>query len=357
MHKAQVLRDLCAALRAEPRSACDWSAVLAMANESLVTPQLAAASARSAHQVPRFVSVFLDEVLRRNRMRNRRLWLQLNDTVAALNMAGIEPVLLKGAALWAPMGEEQPFDRILSDIDLLVAPGRADDAIAALAGAGFQSCGRPSSDEHVIAELRRDQDVGYLDLHWRPPGPVPASGNLDSFLRSSRLRIEGGTVHVPDAASQIFHLVLHDCFHDRGYWRGGFDLRHLIDIARLAEMMTEEQREWLLAACGTKLMRAALKAQLVSADRLIGRVGPAHPTSLRSSLTYWRWFLQCTFPRSATPLAVLAAAIEWRDICAHRGTGLFGQRCTQTGPRGILALCWTSLNRVDEIMQSRFGKI
>ena len=49
--------------------------------------------------LPAEVQAFTGEVLARNRERNRRLFRQLGDALLPLNAAGIEPVLLKGAAV------------------------------------------------------------------------------------------------------------------------------------------------------------------------------------------------------------------------------------------------------------------
>src|SRR5262245_35089816 len=151
----------------------DWMAILDLANRSLATAQLCAAmmSSNSAAALPEDLRIFLLEVQGRNRERNRRLMVQLRDALRALNSAGIEPVLLKGIALWASRPRVE-FDRILTDIDLLISPADVENAVDALQGAGFGLTSRyRGSDVHVVAELWRPNDVGLIDLHQRPPGP------------------------------------------------------------------------------------------------------------------------------------------------------------------------------------------
>jgi hypothetical protein len=353
--RGRTLRQLAAALRGQPPPVRDWTAVLDLANRSLVTPQLAAALQPVADHVPAQIRGFLDEVLRRNRERNRRLLGQLEDAAAALGAAGIVPVLLKGAAgLLAP----HPPDRMLSDLDLLVAPAQAPAAVAALEQAGFSVLARyPGAAVHVVAELGRPQDVGLIDLHQRPPGPPGVAESADLAARRHTVDTAGGAVQVPDPASQILYLVLHDQFHDGDYWRGGFDLRHLSDLARLAPALSGDDWRWLRAACGSSLVRGALEAQLLSAQRLLAaQVLPA-PPSAHAHWTHRRWALQYAHPSLRLPLAALAVVTEWPQVLAHRAADRAGRRRV-LGPAAVAptARLGERLDRLRGILTVDTGK-
>lgn len=301
MARARILDQLAAALRGDPPPDADWTALVNLANQSLVTPALDPALA------PPDIAPFLTEVRTRNRERNRRLQAQLADALAALNAAGVTPTLLKGAAL----GET---DRLLSDLDLLVEPPEVERAVEALQAAGFGLASRyPGPDVHVVAELGRPEDVGYLDLHQRPPGPPAIAGTQGRRILAE---LPGGRAWRPDAATQILHLVLHDQFHDGDYWRGGFDVRHLLDLARLAPRLEPADWAWLREACGTPLVRAALDAQLFAASRLVNAAVP--PSSPHARRTYRRWRRQHAWPALRVPLAALTVALEARMLLAHR---------------------------------------
>ena len=74
MARLRALRQLAAALRGQPPRNCDWRAVIALANQSLVTPQLAAAVLPCVDGPPFKYRPFLEDVRNRNRERNARLW-------------------------------------------------------------------------------------------------------------------------------------------------------------------------------------------------------------------------------------------------------------------------------------------
>lgn len=319
MRRLRTLGQLTACLQEKPADDCDWAAVVGLANQSLITPQLAASLASARSPVPEHVTSFLQDVQDRNRVRNARIWTQLTDAVRALNNVGITPVLLKGATLLARCVDHGTFNRVLSDIDLLIAPNEVPRALAGLQQAGFQIENRyPTRFGHVVAELGRPQDVGYLDLHQRAPGPagIADADTLKPHLQP--IRIGDGRAKAPSDAFQLLHFVLHDQFHDGDYWRGGFDLRHLIDVAELVSAMSRSDWSVLHAACKTKLARSALNAYVLASERIVGRRDKRAWPGLKAWYTYGRWMLQYACPRLRLPLALAALAAEWPDVLSHR---------------------------------------
>jgi hypothetical protein len=315
--RLETLSQLSAALSADPRPDTDWTAVVNMANEALVTPQLHAALAAGGRlgRVPPAARAFLAEVLRRNRERNRRLFTQLRDAVASLNAVGIEPVLLKGAALWLSLGRPDPFDRMFNDLDLLVRPEEAERAAAGLVAAGFARIGQAAETWHGIAEFGRPADVGLIDLHWRPPGPLRRAQRLHG---GRRVDWEGVHALAPEAAEQIYMLALHDQFHEGAYWRGDLCLRHLLDISALAPLAdgTALRR---LAAEG--LARRGVAVQLEAARRFARAQSPwlGAPT-LPVRLHHLRRLIQFGWPVTIWPLACLAALSEAAGLIGRART-------------------------------------
>jgi hypothetical protein len=319
MARRRALADLCAALNGAPRTDADWMAVLWLANGALVTPQLHAAAERAGtlDDLPEEVRTFTAEVWRRNRERNRRLLAQLDEALAALNAVGVEPVLLKGAAIWASLGRPAAFDRMMNDLDLLVRPDEVARALEGLQATGFPVVHRyEGADLHVIAERGRPSDVGVIDLHQRAPGPPGLAETPDLTELADVVEWNGVRARLPQPAVQAWFLVLHDQIHDGDYWRGGFALRHLLDLAMLAEGI-----DWgrLRGFARTRLAAHVLDAQLVAAHRL---AGAAIPDSVRRSawarLQYARHMAQFCWPALAAPLAAAGAASETFALLEHR---------------------------------------
>ncbi|HVI30570.1 nucleotidyltransferase family protein [Phenylobacterium sp.] len=312
MGRLEALRQLSGALRGRPARRTDWRAVLGMANEALVTPQLHVAlrGAGALDRLPPDLRAFTEEVFVRNRERNRRLFSQLHHAVAALNAAGIAPVLLKGAALWASLGRPQHFDRMLRDLDLLVEPAEQVLAVEALAAAGFRVLARYDEPwRHVAAELGRADDVGVIDLHRRPPGPLRMAG----FPQARRpAEWDGVFALAPEPAAQVVMLAIHDQLHEGGYWRGDLPLRHLFDIAALAPHVDWVSVEQL---AGARLTLRAVAVQVAAAHSFAGlaRDWPA-AASLAVRLQHLRQLVQLASPPMVRPLAWVAALSEAANL-------------------------------------------
>lgn len=321
------LGQLRACLAGDPPRAIDWIAVIKLANEALLTPQLAAAL-QTAPGLPDDARAFLAEVRGRNTERNRRLFGQLTEAVGALNRAGIEPTLLKGAALWAGRATNEPFDRLLTDLDVMVRPEETDRALTALTLHGFAVLDhREGREVHAVAELARPQDVGAVDLHQRPPGPpgLAEAANLAAHRR--KVSWSGVSAGIPSPAMTVFLTILHDQFHDGDYWRGGFDLRHLHDIGLLAGR--PEGVDWghLLRLCGTKLTRNAVATELLAARRFMGAAVPRSLTDRPMvRFQHARRMGQFRWPALRLVLAAAGIASEAANLAAHALENRRGRR-------------------------------
>lgn len=312
------LGQLRACLAGSPPEPVDWIAVVKLANEALLTPQLAAALA-AAPRLPDDVRAFLADVRSRNAERNRRLFDQLTEAVGVLNRAGIEPTLLKGAALWVSGPVDAPFERLLADIDLMVRPDEARRALAALTLHGFVVLAEHEGHEvHAFAELARPQDVGAIDLHQRPPGP-PGLAESSDFARHRRtIAWNGVSAQVPSPAMSVFLTILHDQFHDGDYWRGGFDLRHLHDIAALAARPEGVDWDEVMALCGTGLARNAAATELLAARRLMGATVPRDLTRRPMvRFQHARRVGQFRWPALRPLLAAVGVLAEVPNLLAH----------------------------------------
>lgn len=366
MSRLASLAQLTACLRGEVPAAADWPPILVLAHRALVTAQLyeAIVQAGGAQRLPEDVRTFLGEVFERNRERNRRLSVQLSDALGALNGAGIEPILLKGAAVWASSGRGLEFNRILSDIDLLVEPSEVERALDVLDKAAFP-CAARYHGKHVVAELGRPTDVGFIDLHQRPPGPrgITQIQNLDSVC--TQISWFGRRARLPAPAIQILFTVLHDQFHDGDYWRGGFALRHLMDIAELSKAPQPVDWRLLDALCKTSLVRNALGTQLVAAERLVGAVVPPHLVRRNwVRFQHQRHVWQFMYPRLSLALSLVGVVSEWPNLSAHRALNQGGRRETLGAPAETAAMpgrfirrTSSRIRRFRRLLSPRTGKL
>jgi len=309
---------LAGCFRGQPPPENRWLPVLAIANRGLVTARLALAL-EGAAGVPEQVGVFLADVLRRNRQRNQAVRDQLGDAVRRLNAIGIEPVLLKGAAGLVDGAPPLRDGRILCDLDILVRPSETDAALTTLMAAGYRLFRRRQGETpHAVAELVRGGERATIDLHQRPPGPPGMAEIADLRERASSAAAAGGRALVPDGASRLYLLVLHDQFHDGDYWSGRLNLRHLLDIG---DLIGDEALDWarLDGFVRTAVVRNALDTELIDAAWLTGASLP-EGAGRRAwpRLQHRRRRMQVACPGLMLPLAAATALCEAPNLAAHR---------------------------------------
>ena len=163
----------------------------------------------------------LDE--RRLRGIAKHIWLSnmlrmqaLSTALAALSVAGIRTLLLKGAALFARC-EEFAAVRLTEDYDLLVHRSDAPRAINALTAAGFKSQFSLQADRFDVADFEtihaahfviKSKRNSSLDLHWRPlPGLLDPGYVDDMFLHTEATTIAGCNVELASLANHLFLVV------------------------------------------------------------------------------------------------------------------------------------------------------
>lgn len=308
------LDDLAAALAPLPDTAADgelrhrlagptrWPPLLELAREHHLLPALWAGLRRHAavdaappplrrhlaaggadgSAVP--VEIALEDSYLANTGRNRALRAQAVAVVVLLRQAGIEPVLLKGAA-WLCTAGSDPGERELRDLDLLLPAESVDGAVAALLAAGYVATG-PAGGETVprsVAWYRRRYHH-YCPL-VRPGAPAPVelhwalgSGAVDVALPAARMRRdavvlagEGAGALAPAPRDHVLLLLLHAEVSDFGHRRAVLPLRALHDLSLFVRRQ-QEPLPWVevgeaLAAAGLTRVGAAFFA---AAERLLG---------------------------------------------------------------------------------------
>lgn len=287
----------------------DWPDLLTAANRALVTGVLAA---RIGDRAPEEVQAFLGTIQRRALERNSRLKRQLEEAATSLNIAGIRPILLKGAAVLHTAGPGSDA-RILSDLDIMVPAHSMAAARERLEAIGYRLY-RCADGPFAPMNLCREQDVGMIDLHCRTKTRYPGFAFEDLASDCSEVSLGAASAWLPSPTLQVLILVLHDQLQDRDYWRGLLDLRHLLDIAELARASSGIDWERLAAHFPRGYPRNALDLQLATLELLFGAPVPApqHPVWTRLQLR--RRIVQLRLPRLRPFLTLLTLLLDppWR---------------------------------------------
>jgi hypothetical protein len=181
---------------------------------------------------------------------------------AALQAAGLRALLLKGPAL-AQQTTGKAWSRGGGDVDVLVDPADLPAAVAVLEGLGYSSppglfprdltspWGRYARWASHELSLCRDGSP-WLDLHWAlntVRAPLPSF----EILWREREEVVLNGRSVPTLCRR--HAFMHACLHAASdQW---MDLRHLLDLARLAPALPPREGEGLRRRKSVRMSCAA----------------------------------------------------------------------------------------------------
>lgn len=215
-------------------SAIDWMASIKRANAELCAPALTTALMETGEHpaLPGEVAAYLDHILESNEKQNeavRTQCLMLGDVLAN---AGIEAVLLKGAC-W--LFEDGPgrSDRMLRDVDFLVAPEQAAATNYALRRAGYYDAPIMAEDGHIHpAPLMCAGQPGTIEPHIEPTTRIAMLPGHE--MRRDSTPVAQG-LRLPSRPHRIVHNVLHAQLVNGDLAGGMISFRDTLDLARLIE--------------------------------------------------------------------------------------------------------------------------
>ncbi len=203
------------------------------------------------------------DALRRLRRCAALVQLARDELVVGLRASGVEPVVLKGAAVMDVLFDE-PAERDLDDLDVLVHPDDVERAIYALGELGYREDPRlPSADvyrRHHFHLPLRGRGRPLVEVHWALSRAfLPFQLDPERVYASAIVaaRPAGLGMRVPRPEHLILHLVLQNL--QESFSRLG----RLVDIDRIA------------ASC------PGLDWDLLTRDARDGGIGPAASLSLQ----------------------------------------------------------------------------
>jgi hypothetical protein len=228
------------AIRALLARPLDWAKLTWLSEEERATPvlwrRLSAIASLPAEAQPLHRMAMVAE------FRMMHLESRLLSALDTLAEAGVEPVLLKGAAL-ALTVYGSFVARPMTDVDLLVPRDEVLGARDALLASGW-SPGSEKTPEfyeghHHLAPLVDSQGTGTsLELHTSLffEGHPFALTSDDIRNRAEQVKVRGRTVLVPGVHDQLLHLCLHFAWSHMmatGAWRAFRDLDALLRTERV----------------------------------------------------------------------------------------------------------------------------
>jgi putative nucleotidyltransferase-like protein len=275
----------------------DWQRVLQIAaSENAVIALRDQLRAQRTRAVPLDAQRYLAMLALDRQFRMRLLQNRLEESVAALNTAGIEAMLLKGGALASTIYDSFT-DRPMRDIDLLVQPDRADEARALMLDLGWAADPELPGDHsyathHHLPPLR---DTGPSGLRLEIHRALVARGHPFRF-REEDIWKEARVAYVGKARSLVMHPAHHAVYiaihfawsHmlKSGAWHAFRDLAMLAAKNALDwENFLTVARSWgASSCCYWTIQLASVVSDLPVPTEILENLRPRWPGVLHASL-------------------------------------------------------------------------
>ena len=187
---------------------------------------------------------------------------------SVLRAAGLDPVVLKGAALATTVYAE-PAERDFGDIDLLLARAEIDGAMTALDRQGFHVPGAEAveagyREHHFHVRVQRPDGI-IVELHWELTRVIePFHLDAAAFLAESVVVPGALRMRVPRPELALLHIVAENL-------RDGFNrLTRLVDVDRIVATTPAMDWGYLEATARTARLLPSLALALELSRDMLG---------------------------------------------------------------------------------------
>ena len=234
----------------------DWGRLVYAANLHLCTPLWYARLKQDGllEFLPESLIDYLQTLYQMNLARNQTFIRALEHLLIRFNSAGIDTVLLKGAACFCDNLYQAPGARISGDMDILIKSRDMEPAEDILLESGFVNIHTPGIK---AARIVTHTGAHHLPRYNLPGTPVSVElhfrigqGKSDEILspetcwrHSLPMSLCSQRTHIPDPAFRLLHNAVHALIQDRGFIRSEMPLRQLAEFSHIVHVY-QDQIDW-----------------------------------------------------------------------------------------------------------------
>jgi putative nucleotidyltransferase-like protein len=199
---------------------------------------------------------------------------ELRCVLAGLAVAGVKPILLKGAAL-AYTHYRRPELRPRTDVDMMIPVSCRDVTARALGTLGYERCaevdGELTTGQFHYQKRDRQGLFHALDVHWRISN-VRAFADVLAYEELARDAVAvpalGADAHSPSSV----HALLIACVHRVAHHGDSDDLLWLFDVYLLARGLNAHERDQFTRLASARQLRAVCGRTLSLAGSVFGDI-------------------------------------------------------------------------------------
>jgi len=209
----------------------DWLAIVKEGSNQMVIPALYLnlKQAELLGDLPEGLACYLEEITELNRARNKALLLQVTDLTLLLGKHQITPLFLKGIAHLVDGLYQDVGERMIGDIDFLVAENQLEKIVGILRVAGYHNLLENEILEkprHYSRLVHKDY-IASVEIHWDVLEQHHKHNLTFETLYKTKRKV--GDFYVPSYPHLALHNMLNAQVNDHSYRRGIILVRQLYD--------------------------------------------------------------------------------------------------------------------------------
>lgn len=218
----------------------DWDEVVKVASAHLVLPTIYCKlkEKKLLHVLPNELSEYLNQITTINRNRNLTIIEEVNSLSKQFNIHEIDHVFLKGSAMVAAGMYKDLGERMIGDIDILVAEEHLEKAQDLLVSNGYeglkQTFGNEFVDHYHLPRFMSPVKLAAVELHKRLL-KKPKYLNSKQILNHKE---DTNSIFIPSISDMYYHNIFNYQINDAGNYYLKFNLKSYYDTILLSQRWT-----------------------------------------------------------------------------------------------------------------------
>lgn len=221
-----------------------WDDVVKIASKHLVLPliYIRLEEHNLLSYLPDELRAYLEEITRLNRERNKVLLSEVEQLNKLLSDKDIKPIFLKGTALLIKGLYSDIGERMIADIDILVAPEKMEEAAELLIEIGYKALADYDSEmfeqlKHYPRLVHPSRNFG-VEIHKDVIENRRDRKLLFNHFDENKDCVE--PYYIPSTENLILHSMINCQINDFGYILGTINLRQQYDLLILSQIKSIE---------------------------------------------------------------------------------------------------------------------
>lgn len=219
----------------------DWEQIVFYGSKQFVLPALYLQLKRTSllKYIPEELKQHLEQITNLNRNRNLDILKQVKSISCILNAHDISPIFLKGTAHLLCNLYDDPAERMIGDIDLLLRESDIEKAAQLLIDTGYDPIIKYNRVIHKnlkhYPRLVNGNQPAAVEIHRKVIRPPHDKNFSFNSINQPKQKIDGSwDVYIPAEKHLIIHNMLNAQINDKAYLRSTVLLRQLYDLILLS---------------------------------------------------------------------------------------------------------------------------